>query len=247
MDKKGSFKKIADNKGFYAAILLCVIGVVVASFATIKNVVDENIAQDNIKQQQEEQAWGLEDFVNDPVEKKEENLPITDSSTSSSTSESGSSSATSDTSSSKTAPESTTSQEAQASQYVRPVEGSIIGAFSGEELVFNETMGDWRTHNGVDYKTEIGTKVSSIMAGTVKDVREDATWGHVVEVTSGDYTIRYMGLDNKVKVKIGDEIAQGADLGKTGEILAEVTTEPHLHLEVVMAGEQVDPERLFTK
>ena len=29
--------------------------------------------------------------------------------------------------------------------------GRVLNAFSGDELVYNKTLGDWRTHNGVDY------------------------------------------------------------------------------------------------
>ena len=35
-----------------------------------------------------------------------------------------------------------------------------IAAFSGEELVYNETLGDWRTHNGADYAAKAGEDVS---------------------------------------------------------------------------------------
>ena len=33
----------------------------------------------------------------------------------------------------------------------RPVSGRILNAYSGDELVYNKTLGDWRTHNGIDY------------------------------------------------------------------------------------------------
>ena len=32
----------------------------------------------------------------------------------------------------------------------RPVSGRILNAYSGDELVYNKTLGDWRTHNGID-------------------------------------------------------------------------------------------------
>ena len=28
--------------------------------------------------------------------------------------------------------------------------GRVLNAFSGDELVYNKTLGDWRTHNGID-------------------------------------------------------------------------------------------------
>lgn len=33
---------------------------------------------------------------------------------------------------------------------VEPLRGEVLTAFSMEELVYNQTLGDWRTHDGVD-------------------------------------------------------------------------------------------------
>ena len=32
-----------------------------------------------------------------------------------------------------------------------PVEGKIIAEFSGDDLVYNEALKDWRAHSGVDF------------------------------------------------------------------------------------------------
>ena len=37
--------------------------------------------------------------------------------------------------------------------------GRVLNAFSGDELVYNKTLGDWRTHNGVDYACTQGAAV----------------------------------------------------------------------------------------
>lgn len=33
----------------------------------------------------------------------------------------------------------------------QPVSGRVLNSYSGDELVYSKTLGDWRTHNGVDY------------------------------------------------------------------------------------------------
>ena len=38
-----------------------------------------------------------------------------------------------------------------------PVSGAAITPFSGDMLVKNETLGDWRTHNGIDISAATGT------------------------------------------------------------------------------------------
>lgn len=40
--------------------------------------------------------------------------------------------------------------------------GKVSQAFSGNTLVYNPTLGDWRTHNGTDYTAE---QVTAVAAG----------------------------------------------------------------------------------
>lgn len=58
-----------------------------------------------------------------------------------------------------------------------------LAAFSGDELVYSATLGDWRTHNGADYAAPAGESVYPAKAGKVDSVTEDALWGYVVEIT----------------------------------------------------------------
>ncbi len=52
-----------------------------------------------------------------------------------------------------------------AQSFVLPVSGAILQAYSGDELVYNETLGDWRTHNGVDYSAALGEEVIAPVTG----------------------------------------------------------------------------------
>lgn len=40
-----------------------------------------------------------------------------------------------------------------------------LAAFSGNELVYSATLGDWRTHNGADYAAPAGESVTAAKAG----------------------------------------------------------------------------------
>lgn len=42
---------------------------------------------------------------------------------------------------------------------VAPLEGEVVAAFSVDQLAYNETLGDWRTHDGVDIAAAEGTSV----------------------------------------------------------------------------------------
>ncbi len=43
----------------------------------------------------------------------------------------------------------------------QPFSGRVLNAYSGDELVYSKTLGDWRTHNGVDYACAEGSAVSA--------------------------------------------------------------------------------------
>ena len=68
-------------------------------------------------------------------------------------------------------------------------------------------------------------------------------YGDMVEIDHGDgLTTRY-GHMSEVDVREGDEVAAGAPLGRLGSTGR--STGPHLHYEVRIDGEPVDPERFL--
>ena len=74
-----------------------------------------------------------------------------------------------------------------------------LAAFSGNELVYSATLGDWRTHNGADYAAPAGESVTAAKAGKVVSVSEDALWGGVVEVEDANgVTGRYCGVNSPI-------------------------------------------------
>ncbi|MEG1932569.1 MAG: M23 family metallopeptidase, partial [Pygmaiobacter sp.] len=133
----------------------------------------------------------------------------------------------------------------QTSSFVLPLAGQVTAAYSGDELVYSETLGDWRTHNGLDITAASGAEVKAAMAGTVASVKDDPLWGTVVEVKTEELTLRYCGLNSTTKISEGKLVSQGDLLGTLGEIPAETALEPHLHFEVLKNGTLVDPEILM--
>ncbi len=131
----------------------------------------------------------------------------------------------------------------EAAQWVSPVEGEIVAAFSAEELTYNEAMGDWRTHAGVDFSAEIGDEVIAACSGTVTRVEEDYLLGWTVTVDCGDgLTTIYGNLAEDCAVSVGDEIAAGDSIGTVGDSAAgESSGAAWLHFAVQQDGEAVDP------
>lgn len=127
--------------------------------------------------------------------------------------------------------------------YKAPVEGEIIVPFSGEELIKSKTYGDWRTHSGVDIAADEGTKVHAMADGTVKDVYEDEMMGHTVIIEHKPGTVSaYSNLMKGIVVKKGDKVNCGDVIGGIGSSAIGECMEPaHLHIELTVDGEHVDP------
>jgi len=128
-----------------------------------------------------------------------------------------------------------------------PVKGAVLTKYSGDELVYDPTMGDWRTHNGVDYACTDGEEVHAVADGTVQDVYADEYYGVSVLIDHGNglQTI-YTGLSEATASLKGTQVARGAVLGRAGDsALFESALEPHVHLEMLQNGVRIDPESMI--
>lgn len=124
-----------------------------------------------------------------------------------------------------------------------PVQGTVLRDYSVEALSLDPTMGDWRTHGGLDIAAAQGVKVLSISAGTVEQVYTDAMMGATVVVDhGGGLKSWYCNLAEDVTVQAGDKVDIGSELGAVGSsAIAEVGVESHVHLETTLDGRPVDP------
>ena len=107
---------------------------------------------------------------------------------------------------------------------VMPVNGEILEPFSNGELVKSETLGYWKTHDGVDIKADLGEPVKAMNKGTVTKIWDDPLWG------------------KEMSVKEGDEVNAGEVIGAVGDTAqAEVAELSHLHFGLKKNGQWIDP------
>ena len=133
--------------------------------------------------------------------------------------------------------------------YTMPVAGNVTKAFSHDVLVYSETMNDYRVHNGVDLASAVGTPVKAFTAGVVESIYEDPLMGYTMVIDHGNDTKSYYcnlsevlpdGIEQNAQVK------EGQVIGGVGESnLIECAEEPHLHFEVSVNGQFVDPMSYF--
>ncbi|MBQ3045575.1 MAG: M23 family metallopeptidase [Clostridia bacterium] len=132
--------------------------------------------------------------------------------------------------------------------FALPMGTDIIKDYSNGEMVESKTMGDWRVHNGVDFGGSAGNEVAAVSDGKVSKVYSDSFWGTVVEIDHGNgMTVRYCGLKEGSCLPEGTEVKKYDKIGSLGHIPVEISEEDHLHLEVLIDGEFVDPLKALNK
>jgi len=124
-----------------------------------------------------------------------------------------------------------------------PLNGTVISGHSVEVLAYDITMGDWRTHAGLDIAAPVGTKVMAAAAGTVSAIYEDDLLGTTVVIDHGRELVSiYSNLAEVPTVKVGDTVSTGTVIGSVGSTAsAESRLEPHLHFALFLENRAVDP------
>lgn len=98
-------------------------------------------------------------------------------------------------------------------------------------------------HAGMDFSANIGTPVYVTGNGTVRQAGWDGLYGNCIIVDHGfGYVTRYAHL-NKMKVRVGQKVVRGEVIGEVGS--TGKSTGPHLHYEVHVKGEIVNPVNYY--
>ena len=126
-----------------------------------------------------------------------------------------------------------------------PVEGQVVKEFSNFELVYSDTMNDYRTHNGIDIATEDGATVVSAENGEIINVYNDPLWGTTVEIEHANgFTSCYRNLSELLPegIEVGSYVSAGGVIGSVGSTaLVEIGENTHLHFEMCLNGDRVNP------
>lgn len=127
--------------------------------------------------------------------------------------------------------------------YMPVLNATLYKAYYGDELVYNSTLKQWETHNGIDLQVASGSKVYSILDGKVVDVYSNLLEGTVVVVEHEDgITSCYGSLDSELNVAVGDTLSRGDELGTVStSACAEVDAGAHLHFSMYDNGQKIDP------
>jgi len=118
-----------------------------------------------------------------------------------------------------------------------PVVGEITDSFGGRRNPFGG--GSYEFHSGQDINAERGAVVVSAAVGTVIFAGWHGGYGQLITIDhGGGLTTRYAHL-LKMEVAVGQQVTQGQLIGQVGSTGR--STGPHLHYEVRLNDEAVNP------
>ena len=128
-----------------------------------------------------------------------------------------------------------------------------IQPISNKQLLALSSGYGWRTHPiykvkkmhpGIDFAASIGTPIYATADGTVDQVSvKFSGYGKMVEIDHGfGYRTRYAHMHG-FAVRSGQNVKRGDLIGYVGN--TGMSTAPHLHYEVFIKGEHVDPVHYF--
>ena len=96
-------------------------------------------------------------------------------------------------------------------------------------------------NSGVDFISQNVFDVVAILPGTVADVSDNESLGKTIQIKHDNgYVSVYQSL-SEVTIKKGDSINQGQTIGKSGSNELDKEIGNHLHLELYVNGQVVDP------
>jgi len=101
---------------------------------------------------------------------------------------------------------------------------------------------DARPHEGIDISAQMGTQIDAAAAGIVTEVHENMPgYGKLIAIDHGNHIITRYAHCSKILVQPGQRVQRGQAIGLVGN--TGISTGPHLHYEVIVHGQHVDPRQ----
>ena len=122
------------------------------------------------------------------------------------------------------------------------------------DAAFNSSSYGWRIdpfngdkafHEGLDFTANMGTAIKAAADGIVTTAEQTPDYGKIVKINHGSGLETRYAHASKLLVKPGERVVKGqivAQVGSTGR-----STGPHLHYEIRLNGNSLDPRRYLQK
>ncbi|MFT5682678.1 MAG: hypothetical protein ACI8RZ_003602 [Myxococcota bacterium] len=124
----------------------------------------------------------------------------------------------------------------QTTPAIWPVRGLLS---SGYGMRRSPVTWRYKLHSGIDIAAPPGTPIIASGAGTVVLSEYHAGYGNLIEIEHSDGVVSRYAHCSRLLVEVGAAVLRGdliATVGSTGQ-----STGPHLHYEILIDGEFIDP------
>lgn len=112
-------------------------------------------------------------------------------------------------------------------------------------IIYHENT--YMQNSGIDYILDQEFEVVSVLDGTVTNVSKDELLGNIIEIKhENNYISVYQSLGS-TEVKKGDVVSKGQVIGKSGTNSLDKDMGNHLHFELYIKGQVVDPTLYIDK
>ena len=130
---------------------------------------------------------------------------------------------------------------------IMPVESvSVLNEYG---FYHNTTLGSYYHHVGMDFAAEAGTNVLAVDEGVVESIsRDDLLEGtQIVVAHENGVKSVYRFVDEAESLKVGDRVERGEVIATVAQANGnEYKDGAHLHFEMLVDGENVDPSTYLT-
>ncbi|MDE7372844.1 MAG: M23 family metallopeptidase, partial [Clostridia bacterium] len=125
--------------------------------------------------------------------------------------------------------------------FVSPCNGTIAYEYD-TSLAFNQSMGQYETHNALDFTAD-DLNVYAAADGTIKKIGHNNLDGNYIIVEHAEgYTTKYMSLDALDGITEGTAVKQGQLIGKMSDSQGKESLKgAHLHFELLKDNKQINP------
>ncbi len=235
-ENRKSFKEMMKGRAVYIALSVCVLAAGAVSYASIKTPVPKTDVTTTLRSETSAHTHVNERVLpEDPTAAPE---PVSERTELVLPSEAPAEAVFDN----AAEPLETTTAAAKQIVYSLPCGAKLGADYSMGVPVFSATMGDYRTHNGVDFTADAGSPVCAIAEGKVTKVEKDPLFGNSVTVDHGSGVVsRISGLADEGLIYEGADVYSETALGVVGNIPLEAADGSHIHLEIRVNGVLQDP------
>jgi murein DD-endopeptidase MepM/ murein hydrolase activator NlpD len=134
------------------------------------------------------------------------------------------------------------------------IQKNMLPSSSPVDVAYNSSSYGWRIdpfsgrtafHEGLDFSAATGTPIYAAAGGIVTTAEQTPDYGKIIKIDHGSGLETRYAHTSQILVKVGDIVKQGqliAKVGSTGR-----STGSHLHFEVRLNGEPLDPRKYLKR